>query len=68
MSQYTHAICEHCWSLKHPNREPHIGRKKVETCCYCGVLTNSGILSRDDPSIPMCKGIGKIHEDGQEIR
>lgn len=52
MSKWNHSICNACWERTRPGRVPArmmIGRR-VETCCYCGTPTASGIYVREDPS------------------
>jgi len=47
---WTHPICEACWSERNPNREPvTVNNGNIETCCYCGEHTKSGIYIREDP-------------------
>jgi len=56
-SSWTHAICELCWTVKHPGRLPHRVRGAVpETCCYCGATTDMGIFLRADPETVRCHG------------
>lgn len=56
MSSWTHACCEECWDHQQPGRTPHrmgAAHRLTETCCYCGVITRSGIYVRENPtSVP----------------
>lgn len=57
MSEWTHAICEPCWHLKCPGREPvRLTSPDVEICCWCGNATVRGIYFREDPAKLACKG------------
>jgi len=52
---WNHAACDRCWLfrcalLKEYARMPvRVLGKAIETCCYCGEETQSGIFVRDDP-------------------
>jgi hypothetical protein len=56
-SRWTHAICVSCWKLRNGERDP-VGLKdpEVETCCFCGKKTSSGVYVRFDPAETLCKG------------
>lgn len=50
MSGWTAAMCERCWDVANPNREPvRVVDADAETCHACGGLTFSGIFIRKDP-------------------
>lgn len=56
MSKWNHAICDECWTSKNPDREPvRLMSHPVETCCFCGTKTNSGIRVRHDPKDLECE-------------
>lgn len=61
MSKWTHSICDDCWHKKEPEIEPS---RLVDVigniCCFCGLLTTSGIYVREDPTELLCKG---VHND-----
>jgi ribosome-binding protein aMBF1 (putative translation factor) len=58
MSKWEHAICEVCWRARQGAREPvRVVKASIETCCYCGEATRSGIYVRADPAEVVCKGI-----------
>ena len=57
MSRWTHSICDSCWNIKEPIREPvHIMHGEIEICCFCGKETRSGIYVRYNPEELSCKG------------
>ena len=50
----THAICDLCWQNWQPGRDPVRFReeaREVETCCWCGQPTLSGIYAREDQDL-----------------
>jgi hypothetical protein len=58
MSEWTHAICGHCWGRLNPNQVIPIAVRKpeIEVCCFCGALTAGGIYVRQNPRGSRCKG------------
>ncbi len=58
---WNHQICDPCWKLRMmaagtPWREPtRLLRPELVRCCYCGVMTASGIYVRQDPRTLTCK-------------
>lgn len=65
MSLWTHALCDTCYEQREPGREPTRLTEpfvQVETCCFCGDETTSGIYYRLDPNKAPCHGIGGYHE------
>ena len=62
MSQWTHPICEECWTQRNPHRVPVVmGNSEAERCCYCGGPTADGIYVRDDPALVIAH---EDHTDG----
>ena len=52
MSSWTQPICDNCWNLNFPDREPvrmEAPMVEIETCCACAARTRSGIYVRRDP-------------------
>ncbi len=53
--QWTHAACEDCFARVQarqsgmPGRPSRLVDPDLETCCYCGEQTTSGLYVRDDP-------------------
>lgn len=44
-------ICDVCFWLRNPNREPvRLREPEAEICAYCGDGTTSGIYVRADPA------------------
>ena len=57
-SRWTHSVCESCYKILSPDREPsRMVDVKPESCCICGDRTLSGIYLRIDPQKTMCKGV-----------
>jgi hypothetical protein len=64
MGGWNHAICNECWKIEEPLREPVRVREDPndptddqERCCWCGKMTASGIFKRSDPqALPNCTG------------
>jgi len=54
MAEWTHAICDECWILKHPAREPVRIHGSTDTCCFCG-SNSAGVYVRHDPKELNCK-------------
>jgi hypothetical protein len=50
MSEWNQPICDRCWRLREPERQPvRMVAPSRETCAFCGESTKSGILVRHDP-------------------
>jgi predicted aconitase with swiveling domain len=53
VSKWTHSICEVCYALAQPGREPSrvVYEEEPEpiVCCFCLVSTERGIFYRADP-------------------
>jgi RNA polymerase subunit RPABC4/transcription elongation factor Spt4 len=50
-SRWNQPVCDRCWALIRPNREPaRLVQAESETCAVCGQDTTSGIYVRMDPS------------------
>lgn len=65
-SPWTHAICASCWAALHPDREPiRVTDAPLDTCCYCGNPSTSGIYVRADPTTTPCHGAGALHEESE---
>lgn len=42
-----HSMCNTCWTKREHGREPiRFENPKAEICCYCGLVTMSGIYTR----------------------
>lgn len=51
MSNWTQPVCDMDWRARNPEREPHrLTEPEMETCCFCGCATRSGIYLRISPS------------------
>lgn len=70
-SQWTHAICDKCWTGNRPDYARHglphrMVPPKKERCCFCAGETESGIYVRRNPDFTPCHGehkeLGKIKE------
>lgn len=62
MSSWTHSICDACWQLREPDREPvRVRDNGPRECCYCGQIHRSGIYVRGDPSGQPCWGSRDRH-------
>ncbi len=52
---WTHRICENCWNIKNPDREPvKVKDGEKEICCFCSEETASGIYVRHNPQELKC--------------
>lgn len=50
MSRWTHSVCDDCYGVLEPGRQPtRLIEAVLEFCCRCGDLTASGIYYRADP-------------------
>lgn len=53
-----HNLCEHCWHVRNPDREPvRVRLEEHDKCCSCGCPTYTGIFVRGeslDLSIGVC--------------
>lgn len=52
-SNWTHPMCDPCWLEYDPARGPvrlQESVRELETCCWCGRETRSGIYVRHDPA------------------
>jgi hypothetical protein len=58
MSDWTHSICRNCWESQQPGRIPvRTTEALVESCCFCGHVTQSGIYVRaNDQELSLCRG------------
>lgn len=64
MSRWNHVVCEHCYFLLRPGREPTRARNQPsQPCCYCGDCTSDGIYYRAEPTEPQFCNAGQNHED-----
>ena len=49
-TEWRHAICWDCWGARYAGRRPvRLLEPDLETCCYCGAGTLSGMYVRADP-------------------
>jgi hypothetical protein len=49
---WTQGICDDCWEMNNPGREPYrLLKPERETCCVCGGVTLSGIYVRRRPVV-----------------
>jgi hypothetical protein len=54
-SKWTHAICESCYAIEEPGRQPikltmaQLIDATIDVCCFCGNGTQEGIFYRKDP-------------------
>lgn len=55
---WTHTICRSCWNERYEGEPVTVRDADVETCCFCGGWTRSGIYVRHDPKTLSCN-----HED-----
>lgn len=55
MTPWTHAICDHCYSIRYDVTPVRV-KPETETCCFCGKDTRSGIYVRQDPDLTPCGG------------
>lgn len=58
-SRWTHAVCTECFHDRHPRTAPKPAKedyRKDEQCCYCGIVTRSGLYDRHDPQLTPCLG------------
>lgn len=52
MSRWTHPVCDGCYQILEPGREPikiEPEHREQEVCCYCGSIDWDGIYYRYDP-------------------
>lgn len=64
MSEWNHDICDVCWDKKNaeegtPGREAFrlFMFREALPCCFCGMMTESGIVVRHDPkTLTHCQG------------
>ena len=52
-SGWTHAVCMTCWRQRKPDRAPvrvADATLDLEACCFCQVLTESGVYVRAEPA------------------
>lgn len=57
MGKWTHAICDDCYLIRWPDRQPiRLVNVQLENCCFCGHETDSGIYTREDPENTQCRG------------
>ncbi len=49
---FTQAVCAPCWNERNPANHviPGYTGGELETCCYCGNETLSGLYVRVDPT------------------
>lgn len=62
---WTHSICDDCWTNRSPHQEPTriVVDTETETCCWCGIQTTSGIFVRADPATLSCQ-----HSEGPRTK
>ena len=54
-SKFTHSICDDCWKLREPGRDPaRTIDEENRACCFCGGLHDSGIYVRENPKKTKC--------------
>ncbi len=57
-NRWNHSICDECWKLIEPDRDPvRFIEAETEKCCLCGKEHKSGIYRRGDPKFMPCKGV-----------
>lgn len=70
MSGWTHLICEACWAMYAPERDPVRLKEEMagmlivgdeQTCCNCGIPCSRTIFIREDPKKMLCQG---VHKEG----
>lgn len=47
LNRETHSICDECWKVRSPGRQPFRVKPEwveEEPCCFCGAKTESGIF------------------------
>ena len=61
MTWAAHDVCEACWPAFRGDAVPvRLAYPHHETCCRCGVLTDSGILIRaETDTLRHCSGHGR---------
>lgn len=62
MPKWRHCVCDSCWTVLNPDREPLRIREEFrdeqpEPCCLCGKPHQSGIYTRFAPAL--CKLLGE---------
>lgn len=57
MANWTHCICQMCWTKLYGDRiAVTVKNAPFETCCFCGEETKAGIYVRYDPKeLKYCK-------------
>ena len=66
MSKWRHDICNACWEEKNKGFNPvrlKAEFRDMESCCYCGRKTMSGIVIRDDPRNTKFCNNGQTHDN-----
>jgi hypothetical protein len=69
MSRWTHAICPACWLLLYhgvTDLAALLVSPNTQTCCFCGLETDTRIFVRADPAKPQCGGVRGIHLEKSE--
>lgn len=57
MSRWTHSLCDECYAVLQPGREPsRIVQADMEACCRCCAMHQSGIYYRANPEHMACGG------------
>jgi hypothetical protein len=49
---WSHPMCDDCWSSRNDATPYRMTEPDEEKCCYCGVMTSSGIYFREHPNDP----------------
>ena len=52
---WTHSICDECWGKRYEYAPTRVSDSEIETCCFCGLETKSGICIRYDPEELECQ-------------
>lgn len=65
VSVWTHAACTPCYKKRHPDQEirNNIAPLNGVRCCYCNILTRSGLYDRNNPKETPCEGATGIHTE-----
>lgn len=53
---WNHLLCDDCYEIEEPGREPIRLLEEVGDCCRCGDYTESGIMYRNNPEAYGCMG------------
>ena len=67
MSKWTHSLCEACYRVLEPGREPVPPVESIRAravCCRCQKSHESGIYYRGDPALFTCGG----HHEKDAVR